>query len=179
VYFPLTGETDDLSIPELCNVCSLYPTCIVAAQSCICRPPLVETRHRGFRGFLQPSETRSNGWRVTHVDFMWRHARQIISSSYCQLLSGSTARVSVLSTLTVHNRLVRRLGGVKTRKARAVSHHFTLHFHMQRRYGNARYGTVTNGKHIETLDFTVTAHNNRTTSSSQLLQSTSLWHDSP
>jgi hypothetical protein len=39
----------------------------------------------------------------------------------------------------------RALGGVNMRKARAVSHHFTLHLHMQRRYGNARYGSVQTG----------------------------------
>jgi hypothetical protein len=48
----------------------------------------------------------------------------------------------------VYSAAVRRLGGVKTKKARAVSRHFTLHFHVQRRHGNG-----TNGVAHETLDF--------------------------
>jgi hypothetical protein len=101
---------------------------------------------RDFRGFSQPSETRSNGWRVTHVDFIWDHACRIIFSQLLpvDVIITITARVPALSTLTVYS-LWHELGGVKTRKARAVIHHFTLHFHMQRRYGNARYGSVQTG----------------------------------
>lgn len=57
-----------------------------------------------------------------------------------------------LSMWIVYSAAVRRLGGVRMKKARAVSQHFTLHFHVQRRYGNA---TCTNGVAHETLDFTL------------------------